>query len=260
MQCKRYGVSWRTGAKVPEGERINVAMRCEEVECKLLELIEEDLPPAQRAELLAHLHDCATCAAERSAYHDLLELIRADPVPEPSPGFWEEFLPSLKHRIEQEACRRRPTPIAWLAGVGSWFAFRPRLIAGLAVAAVSMFIVVRMPGFLPIRADRQMAPMSTEKIGGQNGGGDNVAMAPRPNDGNQHPGEPFVVAGELVEEPSILVEAIQRLRWVNEIADRLETAWVLRPEADPLESLATLDEKERQALLDHLSHLGWSES
>jgi len=88
-----------------------------------------------------------------------------------------------------------------------------------------------------------------------------VAMAPhRPDDGNQRPGEPFVVAGEVIEEPSILVEAIQRLRWVDEIADRLETAWVLRPEADPSDSLASLDEKERQVLLDHLSHLGWSES
>jgi hypothetical protein len=85
-------------------------------------------------------------------------------------------------------------------------------------------------------------------------------MAPRPDDGNQHPGEPFVVAGELVEEPSVLVEAIQRLRWVNEIADRLETAWVLRPEADPADSVASLDEKEQQILLDHLNHLGWSKS
>ena len=230
-------------------------MRCEEVECKLIELIEEDLPPAQRAEVLTHLHDCATCAAERSAYHDLLALVRADTVPEPSPGFWEEFLPSLKHRIEQEAYKGQPTSAAWLAGVGSWFAFRPRFIAGLAVAAVSIFIVVRLPGFLPIRADRQMTPISTEKVVGHN-----VAVAPRPDDGNQHPGEPFVVAGEVVEEPSTLVAAIQRLRWVDEIADRLETAWVLRPEADPSDSLASLDEKERQVLLDHLSHLGWSKS
>ncbi|HWR21705.1 MAG TPA: zf-HC2 domain-containing protein, partial [Verrucomicrobiae bacterium] len=168
-------------------------MRCDEVECKLIELIEEDLPPTQRAEILAHLHGCATCAAARSAYHDLLALVQADPVPEPSPGFWEEFLPSLKHRIEQEACRHRPTPTAWLAGAGSWFTFRPRLIAGLAVAAVSMFIVVRLPGFLPIRADRQMTPISTEKAASQNGGGYNVAMAPRADDGNQRPGEPLVV-------------------------------------------------------------------
>lgn len=259
MPCKRCGASWRTGAKAREGEG-TVAMRCEEVEFKLLELIEEDLPPAQRAEVLTHLQGCATCAAEFSAYRDLLALVQADQVPEPSPGFWEEFLPSLKHRIGQEANRRKSTPTAWLAGVGSWFAFRPRLIAGLAVGAISIFIVVRLPSFLPVRADRQVAPISTEKAVGQKGGGHSTAMAPRPDDGNRHPGESFVVAGEIVEEPSILVAAIQRLRWVDEIADRLETAWVLRPEADPSDSLASLDEKERQILLDHLSHIGWSES
>lgn len=235
-------------------------MRCEDVESKLLELIEGELLPAQRAEVLTHLHGCATCAAELSAYHDLFALVQADPVPEPSPGFWEAFLPLLKYRIEQEACSCKPIFPAWSAGVGSWFAFRPRLIAGLAVAVIVMFIVVRLSGFLPVGADRQVAPISTEKVVGQNGGGHSEAMAPPPDSGNRHPGEPFVVAGEIVEEPSVLMAAIQRLRWVDEIADRLETAWVLRPEADPTDLLTSLDEKERRILLDHLRHLGWSES
>ncbi|MDE2059254.1 MAG: zf-HC2 domain-containing protein [candidate division NC10 bacterium] len=237
-------------------------MRCDDVECRLLELIEGELPPAQRAEVLTHLHDCATCTVEFSAYHDLLALVRVDPVPEPSPDFWEEFLPSLKHRIEQETLthQSKPTSPAWLAGVGSWFTFRPRLIAGLAVAAVSIFVIVRLPGFLPGRTDRQAAPVSTEKVVGQNGAARNAAMLPRPDDGNHQSGEPLMVAGEVVEEPSTLVAAIQRLRWVDEIADRLETAWVLRPETDPSDSLASLDEKERQVVLDHLSHLQWSAS
>ena len=234
-------------------------MQCEEVEFKLLELIEEELPPAQRTEVLAHLHGCATCATELSAYHDLFALVQADPVPEPPPSFWEEFLPSLKRRIEQEASRRKPTSATWLAGTGSWFAFRPRLIAGFAAAAVSIFIVVRLPNFLPVRTDRQVTSISTEKVVDQNGVRHSVAVEPHPYNG-QHPGEPFVVAGEVVEEPAILVAAIQRLRWVDEIMDPLETAWVLRPEADPADSLASLDENERQILLDHLSRFGWSKS
>src|SRR5574337_103002 len=231
-------------------------MRCDDVEVNLLELIEGELPPARRAEVLAHLDGCATCTGEFSAYHDLLALVQVDPVPEPSPGFWEEFLPSLKHRIGQEVHTRQPTSSAWLAGVGSWFTFRPRLLAGLAVAAVSIFVVVRLPGFLPGRVAHQAAPVSTEKAVGQN----NVAMAPRPDDRIYQSGEPLMVAGEVVEEPSTLVAAIQRLRWVDEIADQLETAWVQRPETDPWDSLASLDERERRVVLDHLSHLKWSES
>jgi hypothetical protein len=138
--------------------------------------------------------------------------------------------------------------------------FRPRLIAGLAVAAVSMFIVVRLPGVLPVRVNRQAAPVSAERLVGQNGAAHTVAVIPRSDRRNQQSSETFMVAGEVVEEPSILMAAIRRLGGVDEIADRLETAWGLRPEADLADSLASLNEEERQVLLDHLSHLRMSES
>lgn len=236
-------------------------MQCGEVKASLLELIEEELPAAQRPELRTHLHGCATCAAEFAAYQDLLGLIQTDTVPEPPPGFWEEFLPSLQHRIEQEEVHRpKPASIGWLAGIGSLLTFRPRLIAGLAVAAASLFIVVRMPGLLSLRVDRPAAPMSTEQIVGRNGKDRSTGTALRHDNGNQHFVEPFVVGGEVVEEPALLMEAIARHRWIDEIADPLETAWLLRPEADLTDSLTSLDEKERQILLDHLNHLKWSES
>lgn len=235
-------------------------MSCEDFEFKLLELIEGELPAAQRSEALTHLDGCAACTAEFSAYHDLLTLVQVDPVPEPPPRYWEEFLPSLKHRIEGEAHRRKQVPATWLTGVGSWFTFRPRLIAGLTVAAVSMFIVVRLPGVLPVSVNRQAAPVSTETLIGQNGTAHTMTAIPRSDYGNQQSGETFMVGGEVVKEPSILIAAIQRLGGVDEIADRLETAWVLRPEADPVDSLASLNEEERRILLNHLSQLRWSES
>jgi hypothetical protein len=235
-------------------------MRCEDVEFGLLALIEGELPPAQHTEILAHLHGCATCTAALSAYQDLLARMQVDPVPEPAPGFWEEFLLSLKYRIGREAGRHEPTSTAWLAGAGSWFTFRPRLIAGLAVAAVSILMVVRLPGLLPDRADRQIASISTEKVIGRDSENHGVAMAPRPGVGDRQSSEPLVVAGEIIEEPSILAAAIQRLRGIDEIADRLETAWMLRPEADPMDSLASLDEKERQILFDRMRNFRWSQS
>ena len=235
-------------------------MRCEDVECRLLELIEEELPPAQHAAILDHLHGCATCADQLSAYHDLLARVQVDPVPEPAPGFWEEFLPSLKLRIRQETIGHEPTPTAWLASVRSWLTFQPRLIAGLAVAAVSLFIVVRLPGLLPGRADRQTAPISTNKVIGRDGENHGVAMAPRPAVGNRQSDEPLMVAGKIVAESSILVAAMQRLRGVDEIADRLETALVLRSEADPMDSVASLNEEERQILFDRMRGFRWSQS
>ena len=136
-------------------ERTDAEMRCEEAETRLLELMEEELPQGRRVEVVSHLQACTACASEFSAYRDLLALVRADSVPEPSAGFWDEFLHSLKHRIEEEASGGKQEPAAWLAGLRSWFALPRPLIAGLALAAVSILVVIRLPGFLPIGFDRQ---------------------------------------------------------------------------------------------------------
>src|SRR5574337_1190670 len=230
-------------------------MRCADVEFRLLDLIEGELPLGQRSEVLSHLDGCAVCTAAFAVYRDLLTRVEIDPVPEPSPSFWDEFLPALKSRIGQEVERPTPTPVRWLANVRAWFTFRPRLIAGLAVAAVSIFIVVRLPGVLPGAADHRTVPVTIERVAGRNGGGDNTPAVSRLNDGTRRLSEPLMVAGEVVEEPAILVAAIQRLGWVDEIADRLEAAWIQRGETDPADSLDSLTEKERQFLLNHLNQL-----
>lgn len=235
-------------------------MRCADIEFKLLELIEGGLPSDQRSEVLSHLDGCAVCTAECAAYRTLLTRVEIEPVPEPPPSFWDEFLPALKSRIRQEADRPKPTPVRWMTNVRSWFAFRPRLVAGLAVAAVSIFVIVRLPDVLPGGAGRRAAPVTIERVTGRNGGGDNMPAVSRLGNGSRHLDEPLMVAGEVVEEPAVLVAAIQRLGWADEIADRLEGAWIQRREADPTDSLNSLDEKERQFLLNHMNQLTWSES
>lgn len=226
-------------------------MRCDEAQDRLLEMMEEELPPERRVEVLSHLQACAACATESSAYRDLLVLVQADPVPEPSPHFWEQFLPSLKQRIEQEAPKDTRKSAAWLVGLQSWFALRRPFIAGVAVAAASILIVLRLPGLLSIRADWLKISPPAQQSAGRGGDSGNVAMTPRS-------GEPYVVAGEIVEDPSALAAAIQRLPWVDEILNRVETAWVMRPEADPEDWLASLSEEEHQVVLDRLRSFQWS--
>lgn len=238
-------------------------MRCEEAEIRLMELIEEELPPAQRLDILSHLQGCATCAAEFSAYRDLLTQVRAEPVPEPPPRFWDEFLPALKRRIATEAFREsgssvfRLTP--WVAGVRAWCTLRRSFIAGLAVAAASVLILIRLPGFLPVGADRSGTPPSVGQPVGPIGEREPARVA-LTDDGRRHPGEPMVVAGELVEDPSVLAAAIRRLPWVDEMADRFETAWASRPESDTREWLTLLSEEERQIVVDQMRNFRWSPS
>jgi len=233
-------------------------MRCEEAGSTLLELMEDELPPGRRAEVVGHLEVCSACANELSVYRDLLALVRADPVPDPSPRFWEEFLPSLKHRIEREASEAPRESSSWLNGLRSWIAFPRPLIAGVAVAAISILIVIRLPGSLSIRADRQKAPAPVEQSAGREGETRGWDRVPHTEAGKRDMGEAVIVAGELVEDASALAAAIQRLPWVGEIADRVETAWVWRPESDPRDWLASLSEEEQQLLIDRLRGFRWS--
>lgn len=235
-------------------------MRCEDAGTRLVELIDEALPSERRAEIFDHLKACTTCATEFSAYQDVLALVQADPVLEPSPRFWEEFLPSLRRRIEQEASGPQRSPAAWLAGLRSWFVLPRPLVAGVAVAAISILIVVRLPDFLAIRADRSTTPSSIEQSVGRGGDTSDLAKGSRTEDGKREVGEPLVVAGEFVEDPSSLVAAIQRLPWVDEIADRIEAAWVWRPESDPRDWLSSLSEEDQQFLFDRLRSFRWSPS
>lgn len=235
-------------------------MRCENAGSTLLELMEEELPHARRAELLGHLEVCAACAGELSAYREILALVRTDPVPEPSARFWEEFLPSLKRRIEQGSFSGGRESASWLSGLRSWFVFPRPLLVGAAVAAISILIVVRLPGPFSVRGDRQQAPAPVEQVTGREDETREGNRASLTETGTRDLGEAVIVAGEVVENASALAAVIQRLPWVNEIADRVETAWVWRPESDPRDWLASLSEEEQQLLIDHLRGFPWSPS
>jgi hypothetical protein len=225
-----------------------------------MELIDEGLPSSRREELLGHVNACAACAAELSACRDVLTLVRAEPVPEPSPRFWEEYLPSLKRRIEQAGSGRERRSAAWLAAIRSWLTWPRPLVAGVAVAAISVLLVVRLPGFIAVMGDRSMAPVPVGPFMGQ-GLEDRVPAGEVGGErGASRSGEPIIVAGELIEDPSLLAAAIRRLPWAGEIADQVEDAWIRRPEADPRDWLDSLNEDDHQRLLARMRKFQWSPS
>ncbi len=235
-------------------------MRCAEAEPILMELIDEGSPSSRREELLGHVQVCAACAAELSACRDLLTLVQADSVPEPSSRFWEEFLPSLKRRIEQEGSGRERRRAAWFAWVRSWLSWPRPLVAGVAVAAISVLIVVRLPGFVAVMGDRTKVPSPIGRFMGRGPEGQVPAGDLRGEDATSQSGEPMVVAGELIDDPSLLAAAIQRLPWAGEIADQVEDAWVRRPESDPRDWLNWLSEEDHQLLLARMRNFRWSPS
>jgi len=235
-------------------------MRCAEVEPNLMELIDEGLASSRREELLGHVQVCAACAAELSACRELLTLVQADSVPEPSSRFWMEFLPSLKRRIEQEGSAPERRRAAWVASVRSWLSWPRPLVAGVALAAISIFIVVRLPGFVAVMGDRTQVPAPIERAIGPGLEGRVPAGDLRGEGATSPSGEPIVVAGELIDDPLLLAAAIRRLPWASEIADQVEDAWVRRPESDPRDWLSWLNQEDQQRLLARMRNFRWSPS
>ncbi len=84
----------------------------------LTALVDGALPPAERAQVEAHLGDCAACRAERDALaRALATLASVPPPPPPRPGFEQRFYA----RLAREAPRRRSLlerladhPLRWL--------------------------------------------------------------------------------------------------------------------------------------------------
>jgi hypothetical protein len=218
------------------------------------------LPSSQREDLLGHVKECAACATDLSAYRDLLTLVRAESVPDPFPRFWEEYLPSLKRRIEREGSGRERGRAAWFTSVRSWLSWPRPLIAGVAVAAISVLIVVRLPGFVAVMGDLTLVPSPSGRFMSRGLDGRVPAGDLSGEGAGSQSGEPIVVAGEVIDDPSLLAAAIRRLPWAGEIADQVEDAWARRPESDPRDWLDWLSEDDQQRLLARMRNFQWSPS
>ena len=96
----------------------------------------------------AHLDDCDTCAARVRQMRGMIQALTEDPVPEPSPLFWDQFARRVSGAIDAPDGPRR-----WLTA--------PRLAWAGAVAAL---LVIAM--LLPLRdAADTVAPGPADRAG-----------------------------------------------------------------------------------------------
>jgi hypothetical protein len=64
----------------------------------------------------------------------------------------------------------------------------------------------------------------------------------------------------VIDDPTLLAALIQRLPWAGEFAERIEEAWVWRPESDPTDWVTSLGQEDRELLVDRLREFRWSPS
>ena len=102
-------------------------MRCDEVQNRAVEYIENELDATERAAFDSHLAECSACADELAAYQRTMTLLEDDGYVEPDPFYWTRFEAGLRARL-----RDRRRGFVWNPGFEN---LAPRL-APIAVAVL----------------------------------------------------------------------------------------------------------------------------
>ena len=115
-------------------------MRCDEVQKKLVEFMEDELGSAERAAVREHIDACDKCAGELAALEQTMVLLEDDGYVEPDPFYWTRFEADLRAKIRDKG--RLPI---FVPGVDR---LAPRLAP--VVAAVLLFAVGLGVGLQPV--------------------------------------------------------------------------------------------------------------
>jgi len=119
-------------------------MRCAEVQRAVAGGWGRGSPLAWRVR--RHLARCGACAREAGRIERILHEVGRLPVPDPGPGYWEEFLPRLRRRIDSE---RRIARVAASGGAGPARSVARRWLAVGAAAALIVIaagVAIRLAG------------------------------------------------------------------------------------------------------------------
>jgi anti-sigma factor RsiW len=114
-------------------------MRCEDTQNRLVEYIEGELRPEERAQVEEHLDTCPVCKVELEAFQRTMAILENDGYEEPSPFYWTRFEAGLRAKLGK---RRSRFGIPSLVNAG------PRLVP-IAVA-VLFFCVGLGVGLQPV--------------------------------------------------------------------------------------------------------------
>jgi anti-sigma factor RsiW len=80
-------------------------MRCEEIQKRLVEFMEEELEAGEQAAVREHLETCETCANELAAFERTMLLLEDDGYVEPEPFYWTRFEAGLRAKLRDRGRR-----------------------------------------------------------------------------------------------------------------------------------------------------------
>jgi hypothetical protein len=115
-------------------------IECRECEPLFVEAFYNEINSENRRLLEAHLKTCAKCAAEYSGMKATLNLMNQREHKEPTPGFFENYLPNLEKRIEEQKGESETKVISWRRNLNTRYAWVVRLAAAIAFISIGILI------------------------------------------------------------------------------------------------------------------------
>lgn len=109
-------------------------MRCEQVQKKLAEYAVGGLDEQARAAIEGHLDSCAECRRELELLEATGAMLKPAEMVQPPAGMWEQIEEGLS-----------PRPVRLKPRVPAWRRWVKPVLAGVAVAAILLAVVVGMP-------------------------------------------------------------------------------------------------------------------
>jgi len=84
--------------------------RCALLQRWLPDYLDGNLPAFWQRRIGAHLSVCPGCRQELEALHEVVAVLKAQPMTDPGPGFWEEFSREMHLKLVQAAQTVQPAP------------------------------------------------------------------------------------------------------------------------------------------------------
>jgi putative zinc finger protein len=128
----------------------------------LYEFVRAELPPAEMAEVAAHLGSCERCTREVAEIREIVTLSAGNlsaPSDQRSPEYWNRFAASVERRIESSSSGRIGRGMTVLDDLAAFFTLRPRALAvfGTALGAVVLTLLLFRIGHTPSEEPAKVA-------------------------------------------------------------------------------------------------------
>lgn len=120
-------------------------MTCQDIKNRLEKFLDGELPEDEVQSITAHLQSCESCNAQLERIRALDQAVRAEPVKEPPPEYWNQLSADISKRLANVDMTQSHKKVSWTERIHEilWPRRISYRVVGLAATAVITIFVIR---------------------------------------------------------------------------------------------------------------------